>query len=139
PARRERRAARRFPRPHAGRSGRTARRTLRPRVRRRPPAAAGRAGHGWLLRGPVAPRLSTGGAHASRRASDEKPTPGGPIIRAMPTPQSSREPWLFAIFALLVIGVGIGLRQPWPADEPRFVLVAKQMWESGDWWFPHRG
>ena len=56
----------------------------------------------------------------------------------MPTSRP-RESWLFAIFALLVIGVGIGLRQPWPADEPRFVLVAKQMWESGDWWFPHRG
>ena len=34
---------------------------------------------------------------------------------------------------------GIGLRDPWPADEPRFVLVAKQMWDSGDWLFPHRG
>jgi 4-amino-4-deoxy-L-arabinose transferase-like glycosyltransferase len=54
------------------------------------------------------------------------------------TPQS-REFWLLACVALLVIGTGIGLRHPWPADEPRFVLVARQMWESGDWWFPHRG
>jgi 4-amino-4-deoxy-L-arabinose transferase-like glycosyltransferase len=54
------------------------------------------------------------------------------------TPQS-REFWLLACVALLVIATGIGLRAPWPADEPRFVLVAKQMWESGDWWFPHRG
>ena len=46
--------------------------------------------------------------------------------------------WLFAI-ALLVLGAGLGLRDPWPADEPRFVLVAKQMVEGGDWWFPHRG
>jgi len=46
--------------------------------------------------------------------------------------------WFFAI-ALLVLGAGIGLRDPWPADEPRFVLVAKQMWDSGDWLFPHRG
>ena len=46
--------------------------------------------------------------------------------------------WFFAI-ALLVLGAGIGLRAPWPADEPRFVLVAKQMWDSGDWLFPHRG
>ncbi|HZW19424.1 MAG TPA: glycosyltransferase family 39 protein [Luteimonas sp.] len=50
-----------------------------------------------------------------------------------------REFWLLAVFALLVIGAGIGLRHPWPADEPRFVLVVKQMWESGDWWFPRRG
>jgi 4-amino-4-deoxy-L-arabinose transferase-like glycosyltransferase len=46
--------------------------------------------------------------------------------------------WFFAI-AFVVLAAGIGLRAPWPADEPRFVLVAKQMWESGDWLFPHRG
>jgi len=46
--------------------------------------------------------------------------------------------WFFAI-ALIVLAAGIGLRDPWPADEPRFVLVAKQMWESGEWLFPHRG
>ena len=43
------------------------------------------------------------------------------------------------LFALVVLGAGLGMRSPWPADEPRFVLVAKQMWESGDWLFPHRG
>jgi 4-amino-4-deoxy-L-arabinose transferase-like glycosyltransferase len=46
--------------------------------------------------------------------------------------------WLFAL-ALLALGAGYGLRDPWPADEPRFVLVAKQMLESGQWLFPHRG
>ncbi|WP_140726524.1 ArnT family glycosyltransferase [Pseudomonas sp. Hp2] len=53
--------------------------------------------------------------------------------------RSSREFWLLAITALLVIGAGLGLRDPWPSDEPRFALVAKQMVESGDWLFPHRG
>ncbi|HEV8694200.1 MAG TPA: glycosyltransferase family 39 protein [Lysobacter sp.] len=51
----------------------------------------------------------------------------------------SRETWLFWILALLVLGAGLGLRDPWPADEPRFALVAKHMVESGDWLFPHRG
>ena len=46
--------------------------------------------------------------------------------------------WFFAL-ALLVLGAGYGLRDPWPADEPRFVLVARQMVESGQWLFPHRG
>jgi 4-amino-4-deoxy-L-arabinose transferase-like glycosyltransferase len=46
--------------------------------------------------------------------------------------------WLFAL-ALLALGAGYGLRDPWPADEPRFVLVARQMLESGQWLFPHRG
>ena len=53
--------------------------------------------------------------------------------------RSSREFWLLAITAVLVIGAGLGLRDPWPSDEPRFALVAKQMVESGDWLFPHRG
>ncbi|GAB6195209.1 ArnT family glycosyltransferase [Lysobacter xanthus] len=51
----------------------------------------------------------------------------------------SRERWLFWLVALLVLGAGLGLRDPWPADEPRFALVAKQMVESGEWLFPMRG
>ena len=50
-----------------------------------------------------------------------------------------RDLWLFWTMALLVLGAGLGLRDPWPADEPRFALVARQMVESGDWLFPHRG
>lgn len=53
--------------------------------------------------------------------------------------RTQRELWLLLLFAFVVLAPGIGLRAPWPADEPRFVLVAKQMWESGDWLFPHRG
>lgn len=59
-------------------------------------------------------------------------------------PIASRPTWrndttLFWIIAVLVLGAGLGLRDPWPADEPRFALVAKHMIESGDWLFPHRG
>lgn len=46
---------------------------------------------------------------------------------------------LFLLFALVLLGSGIGLRDPWPSDEPRFALVAQQMVTSGDWLFPHRG
>ena len=53
--------------------------------------------------------------------------------------RESKDFWLLAIVALLVLGAGLGLRDPWPSDEPRFTLVAKQMIESGDWLFPHRG
>jgi 4-amino-4-deoxy-L-arabinose transferase-like glycosyltransferase len=53
--------------------------------------------------------------------------------------QNRREFWLFVLFALVVLGAGIGLRDPWPADEPRFALAAKQMVESGNWLIPHRG
>lgn len=47
--------------------------------------------------------------------------------------------WWLLGFAVLLIGAGIGLRDPWPTDEPRFALVAKQMVESGEYLFPHRG
>lgn len=53
--------------------------------------------------------------------------------------RQSRAFWLIMALALIVLGVGIGLRDPWPADEPRFVLVAKQMVESGNYLIPHRG
>ena len=59
-------------------------------------------------------------------------------IQALDAKQRRELFWLFAI-ALLVLGAGYGLRDPWPADEPRFVLVARQMLESGQWLFPHRG
>ena len=55
------------------------------------------------------------------------------------TSRERREFWLFMLIALVILGAGIGLRDPWPSDEPRFALVAKQMVESGDWLFTHRG
>jgi len=50
-----------------------------------------------------------------------------------------RELLWFMLVALVIIGAGIGLRDPWPADEPRFALSARQMVESGNWLIPHRG
>jgi 4-amino-4-deoxy-L-arabinose transferase-like glycosyltransferase len=41
--------------------------------------------------------------------------------------------------ALLLIGAGLGLRDPWPADEPRFALIAQDMLRSGDWLIPRVG
>lgn len=46
--------------------------------------------------------------------------------------------WLLAM-GLLLIGTGLGLRDPWPPDEPRFALVAQDMLRSGDWLFPRVG
>ena len=43
--------------------------------------------------------------------------------------------WLL-LLALVVLSAGIGLRDPWPADEPRFALIARDMVESGQWYFP---
>jgi len=46
---------------------------------------------------------------------------------------------LLLLLGVILFGAGIGLRDPWPADEPRFALVARQMVESGQWLFPYRG
>jgi 4-amino-4-deoxy-L-arabinose transferase-like glycosyltransferase len=61
-------------------------------------------------------------------------------VNPSPTTAADRRAllWLLAA-ALLVLGAGIGLRDPWPSDEPRFALVARTMAESGDWLFPRRG
>ncbi len=40
---------------------------------------------------------------------------------------------------LLLFACGLGLRDPWPADEPRFALIARDMVESGEWLFPRVG
>ncbi len=36
----------------------------------------------------------------------------------------------------LVLAAGLGLRNPWPPDEPRFALIAKDMVDSGQWLVP---
>lgn len=46
---------------------------------------------------------------------------------------------LLMLLAALSIAAGLGLREPSPPDEPRFVLAAKHMVDSGDWLVPHRG
>jgi 4-amino-4-deoxy-L-arabinose transferase-like glycosyltransferase len=46
---------------------------------------------------------------------------------------------LLVLLAACSLAAGLGLRDPSPPDEPRFVLAAKAMVESGQWLFPHRG
>lgn len=58
------------------------------------------------------------------------------LIRALTHPHAF---WYLLGLAFIVISAGIGLRDPWPADEPRFALVAKHMVETGQWLFPVRG
>lgn len=46
--------------------------------------------------------------------------------------------WI-ALFVALLIGAGYGLRDPWPADEPRFASLARDMVASGNWLIPRVG
>ncbi len=61
----------------------------------------------------------------------------------MSAPGSTAPDWRDLLWILLALAVlvatGVGVRDPWPADEPRFALVARDMVASGDWWFPRVG
>ena len=46
---------------------------------------------------------------------------------------------LLWVLMIVSLGAGIGMRQPQPPDEPRFVLAARAMVDSGEWLLPHRG
>ncbi len=43
------------------------------------------------------------------------------------------------LIGAIVLIAGLGLRDPWPPDEPRFALIAKDIVESGDWLIPRVG
>lgn len=46
--------------------------------------------------------------------------------------------WPLLLLALAMLASGLGMRDPWPPDEPRFALVAREMVQTGEWLFPHR-
>ncbi len=45
---------------------------------------------------------------------------------------------LLTMLGLAIFSAGLGLKDPWPPDEPRFALIAQEMVETGDFFFPHR-
>jgi 4-amino-4-deoxy-L-arabinose transferase-like glycosyltransferase len=72
-------------------------------------------------------------------APGASPPPVAP--RVLPVPPSIRVRdllWLLLALALIV-GTGLGIRDPWPADEPRFASLASDMVRSGEWLFPRVG
>ena len=46
---------------------------------------------------------------------------------------------LLLLAATVILAAGLGLRDPWPADEPRFALIARDMAMGGNWLFPNVG
>ena len=49
-----------------------------------------------------------------------------------------RNPWLLLLLAALLLGAGLGLRVPSNVDEERFLGVALEMLQTGNWLVPHR-
>jgi 4-amino-4-deoxy-L-arabinose transferase-like glycosyltransferase len=78
-------------------------------------------------------------------SAGETPVPAAklPDAPAVPAPLSSAQPiaWsdLLWLALLAIIGTGLGIRDPWPADEPRFAAVARDMVATGEWLFPRVG
>lgn len=65
--------------------------------------------------------------------------------REIVTPVQSETLWrapatrYLLLLAVVLLAVGIGQRSPWPADEPRFAQVAREMVDTGQWLIPMRG
>ncbi|MFQ5547363.1 MAG: ArnT family glycosyltransferase [Woeseia sp.] len=55
------------------------------------------------------------------------------------TSSYNRQLVLLLLAAAIILAAGLGLRDPWPADEPRFALIARDMLEGGDWLIPRVG
>jgi 4-amino-4-deoxy-L-arabinose transferase-like glycosyltransferase len=90
---------------------------------------------------------------ASVAASTQAPIPAASVVvpidgRKTPAPPQPDYPvpplntrdllWLLLALALIV-ATGLGIRDPWPADEPRFASLARDMVQSGEWLFPRVG
>jgi 4-amino-4-deoxy-L-arabinose transferase-like glycosyltransferase len=77
---------------------------------------------------------------ASGRDSPAAPQPHAPRLVSVAPPPIRWTDLLWLAFALfVVIGTGLGVRDPWPADEPRFAVVARDMAATGEWLFPRVG
>ncbi len=60
-------------------------------------------------------------------------------LRTAPPPIRLSDLLWLALALIVIVGTGLGIRDPWPADEPRFASLARDMALSGEWLFPRVG
>ena len=74
------------------------------------------------------------------RGGGDSSHPGTPPVTAGGPPPIRWSDLLWLALALFVIvGTGLGIRDPWLADEPRFASLARDMALSHEWLFPRVG
>jgi 4-amino-4-deoxy-L-arabinose transferase-like glycosyltransferase len=62
------------------------------------------------------------------------------LFNVRPLPRAaSKDFFLLMLLGALLFSAGLGLRGPWPSDEPRLTLIAAQIAESGHWLTLERG
>ena len=88
---------------------------------------------------PVAIVPAAAAVQAQEPARPHPPPPPVHLqVREIP-PIHARDLLWLALALLVIIGTGIGIRDPWPADEPRFAAIARDMVATGEWLFPRVG
>ena len=88
----------------------------------------------------AAPAMNASPPQRATPARPAAPAGQGPRLSAAAPPPIRNSDLLWLGLALLIIiGTGIGIRDPWPADEPRFAAVARDMVATGEWLFPRVG
>ncbi len=85
---------------------------------------------GLLQGGPLKPRVE---------APAEPATHGQGAAPFLPSPIRLADLLWLLLSLALIVGTGLGIRDPWPADEPRFASLARDMVHSGEWLFPRVG
>jgi 4-amino-4-deoxy-L-arabinose transferase-like glycosyltransferase len=114
-----------------------------------PVAAAETAAIAAHFTAPVEQGIAFPAGPVSASAAAARPAPPAPLVSQaagpMPLELSAPPPirmsdllWL-ALALVIIIGTGLGIRDPWPADEPRFAVVARDMVATGEWLFPRVG
>ena len=89
----------------------------------------------------VSATVSASNAQEAPRAPGEPRAPATPPVRVAGSPPPIRWSdllWL-ALALVVIVGTGLGIRDPWPADEPRFAALARDMALSHEWLFPRVG
>lgn len=62
------------------------------------------------------------------------------LFNVRPLPRAaSKDFFLLMLLGALLFSAGLGLRGPWPSDEPRLAFIAQQMVDSGNWLTLQRG